>query len=221
MISTLDRQPLVGTLADLYDKAHTQRQSGRPRGARPDVLNSPTASAKERADALSDVYMPISAVAGRLLYSLVRAAKPTTVVEFGMSYGISTLHLAAAVIDNGAGHVFTTELSEKKIAAGSQTFAAAGVDKAITILKGDALDTLSQVTGEIAVVLLDGWKEMYLPVLRHIEGQLPAGALILADNANHSGAATYLEYVRDPANGYTTTNFPGKENDTMELSCRN
>ncbi|MGD3113031.1 hypothetical protein [Streptomyces sp. YGL11-2] len=43
--------------------------------------------------------MPISAAGGELLYNLVRAVRPDTVVEFGMSYGISTLYLAAAVRD--------------------------------------------------------------------------------------------------------------------------
>ena len=76
-----------------------------------------SASAQERADALSDFYLPITPAAGRLLYSLVRAARPGTVVEFGMSLGISALHLASAVRDNGAGRVVTTELSAAKVAA--------------------------------------------------------------------------------------------------------
>ena len=42
-----------------------------------------SASAQERADALSEIYMPVTPVAGRLLYSLVRATRPTTIVEFG------------------------------------------------------------------------------------------------------------------------------------------
>jgi hypothetical protein len=46
------------------------------------------ATDQQLADALANVYMPISRDAGRLLYSLVRAIRPTTVVEFGMSMGI-------------------------------------------------------------------------------------------------------------------------------------
>src|SRR5499433_3055075 len=59
------------------------------------------APAAQQADALQDCYIPISADAGRLLYSLVRSARPDTVVEFGTSFGISTIYLAAAVRDNG------------------------------------------------------------------------------------------------------------------------
>jgi predicted O-methyltransferase YrrM len=50
------------------------------------------ATAQERADALSDIYMPVTPEAGRLLYALVRAARPSTIVEFGMSLGISAIH---------------------------------------------------------------------------------------------------------------------------------
>src|SRR6266700_7485901 len=55
------------------------------------------ASAAERAEAFQDIYIPISADAGRLLYALTRAIRPQVVVEFGTSFGISTIYLAAAV----------------------------------------------------------------------------------------------------------------------------
>src|SRR5580693_6412812 len=72
------------------------------------------APAADRAEAYQDAYIPISVDAGRLLYALVRAIRPQTVVEFGTSFGISTIFLAAAVADNGTGRVITTELSSKK-----------------------------------------------------------------------------------------------------------
>jgi predicted O-methyltransferase YrrM len=217
MLLTLEHHPLSSVLDDLYGKSRAQRSANPPRAPQPDV---PLPSAQQRADEASDRYMPVSAKSGRLLYSLVRAVRPTTVVEFGMSYGISTLHLAAAVRDNGVGQVYTTELSARKLAVAAETFVAAGVDDLITILSGDALETLKTVTGEIGIVFLDGWKELYLPVLRLIEPQLRHGALILADNANTAGVGTYLDYVRDPANGYYSINFPDKEHNTTELSCR-
>src|ERR1041384_3823073 len=75
-----------------------------------------SAGAQERADALAGVYMPISARGGDLLYALVRAGRPDAVVEVGTAFGISTLYLAAAVKDNGKGHVYGTEMSEVKVA---------------------------------------------------------------------------------------------------------
>jgi predicted O-methyltransferase YrrM len=178
------------------------------------------ASAQERADALSDIYMPVTPEAGRLLYALVRAARPSIIVEFGMSLGISAIHLASAVRDNGSGRVVTTELSAAKVTAAKKTFAATGLDGLITVLEGDALTTLADLDGPVEFVLLDGWKELYLPVTRLLEPKLSAGALIIADNTSMDDTKPYLQHVRDPGNGYVSVNFPVRDGDSMEISCR-
>jgi predicted O-methyltransferase YrrM len=176
------------------------------------------ASSAERADHLAQVYMPVSAEGGGLLYSLVRAARPRIVVEFGTSYGISTLYLAAGVRDNEAGRVVTTELSETKVAAARWNFAEAGVGDLVEVLPGDALETLATIDGPIGLVLLDGWKNLYLPVLHLLEPRLTPGALVIADDSSFDSVQPYLAYVRDPANGYVSTAFPVE--DGMEISCR-
>jgi predicted O-methyltransferase YrrM len=174
------------------------------------------ATAAELSDAREDYYIPISADAGNLLYALTRAIRPETVVEFGTSYGISTLYLAAAVTDNGTGQVFTTELSKKKVTAARANLDDAGVGNAVTILSGDALETLADVSGPIQLALLDGWKDLCLPVLRLLEPKLAPGALVAADDITHRTMADYLEYIRDPANCYVTVAFPVE--DGMEIS---
>lgn len=178
------------------------------------------ATAQERADALSDVYMPVTPEAGRLLYSLVRATRPQTVVEFGMSLGLSGIHLAAAVRDNGTGRVVTTELSAAKIATATANFAEAGVDDVVTVLEGDARETLAALDGPVDFVLLDGWKEFYLPVLELLAPRLAPGTLVVADNTNMAETQPYLDHVRNPANGYVSVNFLARDSDSMELSCR-
>jgi hypothetical protein len=85
-------------------------------------LSWESATSQERADAFEASYMPISPQGGELLCLLVRAKRPKTVVEFGTSYGISTIHLAAAVADNGTGHVVSTELSAAKVCGRSRQF---------------------------------------------------------------------------------------------------
>jgi predicted O-methyltransferase YrrM len=175
---------------------------------------------QERTEAMSEFYIPVTPEAGRLLYSLVRATRPTTVVEFGMSFGISAVHLAAAVRDNGNGRVVTTELSDTKIAAAKQTFAATGLDDVITILEGDALSTLTALDEPVDFVLLDGWKDLYLPVMKLLEPHLSAGVLVVADNASAPDMKPYLDYVRNPDNGYVSFNFLVREADSMEVSCR-
>ncbi len=221
MTSTLHSEPVAGLLADLYSRAATAR-AARPRASRSGAPEQGLTSdqAQARADALEDQYMPIGEETGLLTYQLIRAARPAQVVEFGTSYGVSTLYLAAAVHDNGTGHVHTTEMNAKKIAAARATFADAGLDDLVTVHEGDAVTTLAELAGPIGFVLLDGWKPMYRPLLDVLEPKLAPGALLLADNTSLAGLDDYLAYVRDPANGYAGVSLPGKGEDTVELSVR-
>lgn len=200
--------------------AESTAQFARLRENRDVFARVANASAQERADALSDFYLPVTPEAGRLLYALVRATRPSTVVEFGMSLGISAIHLASAVRDNGSGRVVTTELSAAKVAAAKETFAETGLDDLITVLEGDALTTLADVDAPVEFVLLDGWKDLYLPVIKLLEPRLSAGALIIADNTSMDDTKPYLDHVRDPGNGYVSVNFPVRDSDSMEISCR-
>jgi len=180
----------------------------------------PAMSAREQADAYADLYIPVSPEGGRLLYALIRASRPSTVVEFGTSFGISTIHLAAAVRDNGTGRVISTELHAAKVARARASLAEAGLVGLVTILEGDARQTLADLPGPVGFVLLDGWKNLYLPVLRLLEPRLAPGALVVADDTVSMAAemADYLAYVRDPAHGYLSIAFP--ESDGLEITCR-
>jgi predicted O-methyltransferase YrrM len=214
MTITLQERRVAAALDRMYTES--REQMSQLRAQRPDM--SPARTIQERADAMSEFYIPVTPEAGRLLYSLVRATRPATIVEFGMSFGISALHLASAVRDNGAGRVVTTELSETKIAAAKQTFSETGLDDLITVLEGDALSTLANLDGPVEFVLLDGWKELYLPVIKLLEGRLTPGALVVADNTEMADARPYLDYVRNAENGYVSVNFAARESDSMEIS---
>ncbi|OBK14198.1 O-methyltransferase [Mycobacterium asiaticum] len=216
MTNTLQDPRVTSALDRMYAAAQDQMALLRDRQgefARPMTV-------QERTEAMSEFYIPVTPDAGRLLYALVRATRPETIVEFGMSFGISAIHLAAGVRDNGTGRVITTELSEAKIAAARRTFAETGLDDVITILEGDALVTLAELNKPVGFVLLDGWKDLYLPVIRLIEPKLSPGALVIADNTEATDTRSYLDHVRDPGNGYVSFNFPARASDSMELSCR-
>lgn len=215
MPNTLHSPPVRAVLERLFASA-AQTHDSPPRLGPGRSLES--ATAQERADALENHYMPISAQGGNLLYALVRASRPDTVVEFGTSFGISTVYLAAALADNGTGRMFGTEMSATKVAAARANLAEAGVAGPVTILPGDALDTLAGISGPIGLVLLDGWKDLCLPVLRLLEPRLGPGALVVADDTTFPSMSDYLGYVRHPANGYVNATFPVE--DGMEISCR-
>jgi predicted O-methyltransferase YrrM len=146
---------------------------------------------------------------------LARSTGASSIVEFGTSLGISTLHLAAALRDNGGGQLITTEFEPSKAARARQNFAAAGLDDLIELREGDAAQTLARdLPGQIDLVLLDGAKGLYPVILTLLEEHLRPGALIVADNADRS--PEYLARVRSLAGGYTSVPFA----DDVELSMR-
>ena len=214
MANTLRTNQVRTVLNRLFTAAAHDDET--PRWRKPG-LSWETATAQERADASESTYMSISPQGGDLLYVLVRAKRPNTVVEFGTSYGISTICLAAAVADNGTGRVVSTELSTAKVVAARANLAEAGLARCVTILPGDARNTLNDIPAPIDFVVLDGWKDLCLPVLRSLESRLAVGALIVADDLNLPSLSGYLEYVRHPANGYVSVAFPVE--DGMEISC--
>ncbi len=172
----------------------------------------------------SDLYSAVTPERGALLYVLARAIRAKRVVEFGSSYGISTIYLATAVRDNvsradaGDAGVTGSEMEPDKAAQAMKNIAAAGLADLVTILQGDATETLRGVTGPIDFLFLDGRKDLYLPVLRLLEPKLRPGAMIVADNIDSfRGEVTpFLEYIKAARNGYVSTTVGLK--DGMEVS---
>jgi predicted O-methyltransferase YrrM len=164
---------------------------------------------------MKDLPLPVSRETGALLYMLARSSGARTIVEFGTSFGISTLHLAAALRDNGGGRMITSEFEPSKAARARDNLKAGGVIDLVEIREGDALKTLSVDLPEaIDLVLLDGAKALYPEILSLVESRLKVGALIVADNADMS--PDYLKRVRSPMNGFLSVAFA----EDVELSMR-
>jgi predicted O-methyltransferase YrrM len=84
-----------------------------------------------------------------LLFQLsesARFARARNIVEFGTSCGISTLHLAAALRDNGGGRLIRSEFERSKVARARKNLAAGGLSDLVEVREGDALETLAQMT---------------------------------------------------------------------------
>ncbi len=164
---------------------------------------------------LKDLWLPVSRDTGNLLYMLARSSKARAIVEFGTSFGLSTLFLAAALRDNGGGVLIGSEFEPAKIALAREHFIQGGLSDLIEIREGDALVTLaSDLPEAVDLLLLDGAKALYGDVLNLVEKHLCPGALVVADNTNY--CPEYLAHVREPANGYLSVPFA----DDIELSIR-
>ncbi|GBQ96582.1 putative O-methyltransferase [Acetobacter nitrogenifigens DSM 23921 = NBRC 105050] len=162
-----------------------------------------------------DLWLPVSRDTGKLLYMLARATWAKNIVEFGTSFGISTVHLASALRDNGGGRLITTEFEPSKVARAKEHLKEAELADLVEFREGDALITLANDLPDIIdLVLLDGAKPLYADILALLEPRLEAGALIVADNADR--CPDYLARVRSTAAGYLSVPFAAD----VELSVR-
>lgn len=206
---------LLGELhkeAEASDREHTEAMMAKIEapGATMDQLVSDLLSS-ERADypatyrEYADNFLAVSPDYGRFLYAMARACKARRIVEFGTSMGISTIYLAAALHDNGGGHLIGSEMQPTKVARARANLEAAGLAHLAEVREGDALETLKDVGGDIDLLLVDGAFSLYLPVLKLVEPRLAPGAVILGENTFDPG---YRDYIRDPANGYVSLALP-------------
>jgi predicted O-methyltransferase YrrM len=219
-MTTLTTVPLAPLLERLFEEADATSPTTSPAIAnlsaeeRGRLMRSKT-DYVEFYGRLKDLPLPISRETGTLLYMLARSSRARTIIEFGTSFGISTLHLAAALRDNGGGRLITTEFEPSKVVRARDNLTAGGLIDLAEIREGDALRTLSVDLPEtIDLLLLDGAKALYPEILDLVESRLKPGALIVADNADYS--PDYLARVRPPAKGYLSTPFA----EDVELSMR-
>jgi len=159
---------------------------------------------------LKEAFIPVEPDAGRFLYVAARAIGARRIVEFGTSFGISTLYLAAAVRDNGGGEVIGTELEPTKRERAIAHLAEAGLADLVDVRLGDARETLARdLSGPVDLLFLDGWKDLYLPILETMTPRLRPGALVLADNVRtfKKTLAPFVARVRS-GHGFASTTLP-------------
>lgn len=125
--------------------------------------------------------LPVGADVGRFLHALVLARRPARILELGTSYGYSTLFLADAARAVGA-KVVTMELADYKQAHAREQLASAGLADTVDFRCGDALALLAADPGPWDMVLLDIWKELYLPCFDNFYPKLNEEAVIISDN---------------------------------------
>jgi predicted O-methyltransferase YrrM len=147
---------------------------------------------------------------GWLIYMLCRSLQALRAVEFGTSFGVSTLYLAAAMRDQGTGVVIGAEIEPEKARQAREHFDRAGVADLIELREGDALETLRDCGGPVDFLLVDGFPQFARPIIELMAPQLRSGALVVCDNAGHfpKGMADYLDFVRRPSNGFVSTLLP-------------
>ncbi|WP_217544909.1 O-methyltransferase [Streptomyces sp. GbtcB6] len=201
------QDPRVRAVLDRIQAEHRRPAGGGPRGGTRDP------------HAFPDVGFAVHPAQGDLIYLLCRAVGARRVVEFATSLGVSTLYFATAVRDNGGGTVIGSEIVPEKAATALGNLAEAGLADLVDLRIGDARETLRDLGGPVDFALIDGWPvdsgpSLARQVMETVAPQLRRGALVMNDNAEPD----YLDYIRDPANGFRTLSLPLKG--STELSVK-
>lgn len=159
----------------------------------------------------SDKYIALEREQAAFCHLTALSIRARTIVEFGSSFGVSTLWLAAAARATG-GRVIGTELIEEKAERARANVEAAGLRDFVEIRTGDAMETLREEPNEIDLLLNDGFPMLALDIVRMLRPRMRPGAVVLTDNVGTFKAnyRDYLAFVRDPRNGYRSVTLPFK-----------
>jgi len=130
---------------------------------------------------LDEFLLPIGRAAGTLVSLIIKEAEARRILEVGSSYGYSTTWLAEAARAVG-GKVTSLELRAAKTEYAQAQLARAGLADYVEFRVGDALASLARLAGPFDFVLLDLWKDLYVPVFDLLHPKLAQGAIIVADN---------------------------------------
>jgi caffeoyl-CoA O-methyltransferase len=140
----------------------------------------------QQASGPGDAYLNVPTADGRMLRLLAEAADAKNVVEIGTSTGVSGLWLCMALQKTG-GRLTTFEYDAGRAATAQRHFNEAGVAPIVTIVQGDAHQTIARLKEPIDLVFIDADKEGYVDYLKKLQPLVRPGGLILAHNIGTSG----------------------------------
>jgi predicted O-methyltransferase YrrM len=127
---------------------------------------------------------------GRLMRMLAESLEAKHVVELGTANGYSAMWFCLALRSTG-GKLTTHEIDPQRIAMAKENFKRAGVEGRVTLVEGDAHETINKLEGPIDVVLLDAEKEGFTDYLAKLLPLVRKGGLIIAHDS--SGQAHMMD----------------------------
>ena len=177
-------------------------------------------NAEGAAEFFTDKYISLEREQGNLLFLLARSLGARRAAEFGTSFGVSTIYLAAAIRENGGGVVIGSEIQPSKAAVARANLEEAGLAEFAEIRVGDARETLADPGGPLDLVLIDGFPNLNLTMLQILAPHVRVGGMVMADNVGSFPFEMqhYVAWAQDPANGFASATLPLRGG--TELSLR-
>jgi len=120
-----------------------------------------------------------------LLRLLLAVRKPVNILEVGTAIGFSALLMSEYGPEEC--RITTIEKYEKRIPLAKENFRRAGKQDQITLLEGDALELLKELTGPYDFIFMDAAKGQYIYFLPDILRLLASGGLLVSDNVLQDG----------------------------------
>lgn len=118
---------------------------------------------------------------GRILRLLTESMGAKSVVEIGTSIGYSGIWFCMALEKTG-GKLITHDIDEGRASKARANFKRAGVENIVTLVMGDAHETVKKLKDPIDILFLDADKEGYLDYLEKLLPLVRPGGLVIAHN---------------------------------------
>jgi caffeoyl-CoA O-methyltransferase len=137
--------------------------------------------------------MNVPTVDGRILRLLTETTNAKHIVEIGTSNGYSGIWFCLALRTTG-GKLTTHEINEGRASLARENFKRAGVDNIVTLVMGDAHQTVTKIKEPIDILFIDADKEGYTDYLNKLLPLVRPGGLILSHNIDSTGR-DYIEAI--------------------------
>jgi predicted O-methyltransferase YrrM len=133
-----------------------------------------------------------------MLRILVESSRAKRGVEVGTASGFGAINMGIAFERTG-GHLWTHDINPAAIKDTQENLKKVGLDKVVTCVEGDALQTLQKIEGPVDFVFIDALKKDYLKYFKILEPKLAPNAVVVADNVIVSARdmKDYLDFVQN------------------------
>jgi len=157
-----------------------------------------------------------------MLRILVEASGAKRGVEVGSAAGFGAINMGIAFERTG-GHLWTHDINPAAVKETRENLAKVGLEDIVTVVEGDALQTLPNIEGPVDFVFIDALKRDYFKYLKILEPKLKGGAVVVADNVIQSAREMkdFLDYVQtSPDYDTVTIRSSMEKNDGMTISYK-
>ena len=116
---------------------------------------------------------------------LLKYKAPKNILELGTAIGYSSIFFSEYILEGG--HITTLEREDDYYEIALSNIKKAGKQDVISVIHGDAFETVKTLTGTYDMIFMDANKSMYRYYLDTLLPHLNKGGIIVCDNILYKG----------------------------------